>query len=450
MKKYRLSKYNFFYQKGESVVGLNLYNKYLFSLDKDKYNILCQHKSSLEVFQQNHPSFFGAMYKLGVIEDVNLNIPQILLMKNRREVFSEDIYHLAINTTLNCNFSCWYCYETRSKRKMTTEVRDAIIKFIEKRMSINKTKFFKIDWFGGEPLMAYKNVIKPISEELNVLCEKYGARYVAGITTNGYLITPSLIADFTKYNIHTFQITLDGYKEHHNKTRFQVKGKDSYDIIVKNVIDLAKSIPNIDLYLRINFTKDILDDCLKIRDSFPMNIRKRIIINLVQVWQDQSADKNRDETLKRYHEVNNIFRDSGFRILNLRHSYMQSCSCYADKYNEAIVNYDGRIFKCSTQNFEEATEDGGITPEGEIVWDEDRLSKRIARATFDNEICLNCKYVPLCSGRCSQRMLEVNFKGPKNCPKKKIFNKKIKDDLKDFSSLNLKMLHINQLYSRIL
>lgn len=36
--------------------------------------------------------------------------------------------HLIINPTINCNFHCWYCYETHSKSIMTQEIIDRLKK----------------------------------------------------------------------------------------------------------------------------------------------------------------------------------------------------------------------------------------------------------------------------------------------------------------------------------
>ena len=58
---------------------------------------------------------------------------------------------LYICPTMNCNFSCSYCFEVGSKRKinMTEDVEDAIVRFLVK----NKEKKISIIWFGGEPLL---------------------------------------------------------------------------------------------------------------------------------------------------------------------------------------------------------------------------------------------------------------------------------------------------------
>jgi uncharacterized protein len=44
------------------------------------------------------------------------------------------------------------------------------------------------------------------------------------------------------------------------------------------------------------------------------------------------------------------------------------------------------------------------TVNGIIEWDNRILIQLYSKATFDNDKCLGCKYLPLCLGPCSQNM----------------------------------------------
>ena len=61
--------------------------------------------------------------------------------------------------TMNCNFRCPYCYEKDKKypvKKMTTEVMDAIIKYVESR--IDSVDHIFVTWYGGEPLLGLHEI----------------------------------------------------------------------------------------------------------------------------------------------------------------------------------------------------------------------------------------------------------------------------------------------------
>jgi uncharacterized protein len=387
MEKYRLSKYNEFLKKKNSVVGVNLFKQQMFALSRDNYDLLFAHKSSLTTLKKSSPVLFSAMYKLGIIEDITLNIPDILLMRNHQQVFSNETYRLIINPTLNCNFSCWYCYETHTKKRMDKETVDAIIKFIESLIIKKKISNLHIDWFGGEPLMCFESVIKPISIATKRICTEHHVNFYSTMTTNGFHVNEQMIPFFEEYNVCGFQITLDGNKEKHNLTRFYGKDKKgSFDTIVNNIRLLAEKA---NITLRINYTKDILESCTELINCFPKNIRPHIDIVLAQVWQDRKQNNESDKIHlnEKETDIYQKFRKAGFRVRIARFGCGVYFSCYADMCNEAVINYDGRVFKCTTPDFEKSEEEGILTTDREILWNEDKLSKRLSRATFDNEIC---------------------------------------------------------------
>lgn len=69
-------------------------------------------------------------------------------------------FHLLINPTLNCNFSCWYCYESHIPSKMPEEVIEKIEKLIDNIYSEGRN--LTISFFGGEPMLYYDQVMLPI------------------------------------------------------------------------------------------------------------------------------------------------------------------------------------------------------------------------------------------------------------------------------------------------
>lgn len=400
MKDFILSKYNFCKEKEDGIVILNLYTKYVFAIEKEEYKQLIRYKNCLSQLKTDIPNLFNLMLKLGVIQEASINIPNRRLVHNRLAVFSGHTYKLTINTTLNCNFSCWYCYQAHPKGKMSAITLNSILKFITNLIEKEKISNLEISWFGGEPLMAFEAVIKPIGKFIKEICLENNVNYISNITTNGSLIRENMIPLFQEVKINLFQITLDGNREAHNTTRFNTNNRGSYDIIVYNICLLLNNMSDVKILLRINYTKENLDKCKDIIDSFPENLRTRISVLLVQVWQDSSKNHISDSSLT---EVLSLFRKAGFRVNNKYTLNNRTYTCYADIYNQAVINYDGRVFKCTQGDFENDKEDGILLENGTIVWNEDARSKRVSRATFDNTACLNCEVLPSCTGPCSER-----------------------------------------------
>ena len=79
-------------------------------------------------------------------------------------------------------------------------------------------------------------------------------------------------------------------------------------------------------------------------------------------------------------------------------------TCYADNYNQAVINYDGKVFKCTARDFIDKHSEGVLTKEGIINWKTDKLMDRLNIRIANN--CKRCKLLPSCPGICTQNRLE--------------------------------------------
>ena len=81
-------------------------------------------------------------------------------------------------------------------------------------------KTFTLSFFGGEPLLAYRQRVLPLIEYTSNLCKQNSVKFYISFTTNGSLITRSRIEKLSLYGPLKFQITLDGEETTHDKIRF--------------------------------------------------------------------------------------------------------------------------------------------------------------------------------------------------------------------------------------
>lgn len=224
------------------------------------------------------------------------------------------------------------------------------------------------------------------------------------MTSNGSLFSKDIIDDLSQYNISGIQITLDGCREDHNKVRKSSKGQDSYNTIITNIKELLRN--RIHVTLRINYTIRNIDKVLYIKDDF-MDIndsmKSFLSINMQRIWQDK--DSHPDSDFK--DQMDNIvygFRNAGFNIYYYVDDKI-TYSCYADKMNEALINYNGDVFKCTARDFKSENRYGYLNNNGEIVWNTKLLDDR-KKVRFKNKSCFNCRIAPMCSGGCSQVVVE--------------------------------------------
>lgn len=404
----KLSKYNNQVQYGEKILLYNAYSDQFILVEPLINDLFSAAKNEgPEALQAIHPSFFTALRNKGFIVDQDINeLERVKLKREQVDLEDDTEYKLIINPTMNCNFKCWYCYESHIKdSKMTLETIENLKKHIVHVVdTMPNLKIFHLSWFGGEPFLFYEKIIKPISEfAVKILTEK-GIKLSMTYTTNGYLIREKMIPDFHASMVKNFQITLDGNKEMHDTVRFVNAKKGSYDDIIANVLLLCRNQLNVSL--RINYTKSNLTNLADIIEHLgPLEpeFRKHVTITFHKVWQE--TDKNLGEKVN---ELNLKFRAAGFRSIYGGVLNNVKNSCYADRKNQATINYNGDVFKCTARNFSSESKEGNLSNTGAIDWN----SKRDARldVKFKNKPCLECPILPICNGGCSQKALESEGK----------------------------------------
>jgi uncharacterized protein len=284
---------------------------------------------------------------------------------------------------------------------MDKSVKDSIIKHINYMVETENINSIELDWFGGEPLLGFEDTIYPLSKKIKEIALKNKLQFVHVITTNGYLATKEMIEKFKTIDLSHFQITLDGVKNIHNKVK-KSSSNDSYQVTVNNINEICNILEKPEIQLRINYTKQNLKNITEIIKDFPEKNRKFIKVLFQQVW--QLENKNKPQNVE---PILNKFKESGFRIEYNRIN-KKPTACYADKFYQAVINYDGSVFKCTARDFNDHKfSDGKLNSEGIIEWKEQKLLSRFNNSTFENKYCIRCKFLPVCFGPCSQKMLEL-------------------------------------------
>lgn len=149
-----------------------------------------------------------------------------------------------MSVTNRCNLQCPYCFHTQSNIDMTFETADRAAQYLIVN-SVIMQKRPSIGFFGGEPLLQFNNIIKP-------LVEKYNNIFDWSITTNGTLLTENIIDFCNQYNISVL-LSIDGGEIIQNKQRPLKDGNKSFDLIKKNLPYLLVKKP--DTVFRSTITK---------------------------------------------------------------------------------------------------------------------------------------------------------------------------------------------------
>ncbi len=311
---------------------------------------------------------------------------------------------LTINPTLECNFRCWYCYETHAKNMVMSEkVKIKVYKLIANL--IRKYPLLTLSFFGGEPMLEFDSTIKPIMEWASQEAKKHNHLIRYTFTTNGFLINED-IADFLKnYPCNAFQITLDGNKESHNRTRV-ANDADSFLTIINNIKLLCQK--GLHVLLRLNLTIANVDGAFDIPDyfkNFTPEEKNHLKVTCEQVWQDIENGSIYDKVIC----LRKRFKDIGILHEAKNLDSIQHC-CYGDKKNSAVVNYDGRVFKCTAIDFNNHDPEGYISEEGDLCFSQDSYKTMLERRRdkMKNFKCASCRILPLCNGGCFRKIMSKN------------------------------------------
>lgn len=304
-------------------------------------------------------------------------------------------FHLLINPTLNCNFRCWYCYESHVPSKMSEEIINSVYRLIDNIYAEGRD--LTISFFGGEPMLFYQQVMLPILRYAQNEARKCTCKFDANMTSNGYLLSNNIIAELKSYNFNGAQITLDGDRSFHNSVRYHKQNADTFTRIIDNIHLMVKA--GMTVTLRINCTHENLESIARIPDAFKsLSIEEKSLIktDLHIVWQE-------GEQARLYQLMDQIVEI--FNANDLPTAKMEFRGfCYGDKRNSCVVNYNGDLYKCTAIDFHKTVRDGYLTPDGNLVWENDSLEKRMA-SKFTNSSCKNCRIMPLCHGGCTKQSL---------------------------------------------
>lgn len=402
-----LSKWNsYILLDGESGIIYNAFTDRFIVVKQGSRDLYHAKSGEIDRFS---PLFRTQMVEIGALVDKSSDEAAQVDNLIHEADFNKSRLQIIINPTLDCNFKCWYCYENHIPGScMSAQVRDSVVALVGNRLGkYRETVECQLSFFGGEPLLQFEDVVRPLIAAAGMICDNKGVRLSLHFTTNGYLINAEMV-EFLRHYPTSFQITLDGGKRDHDRTRFAKGGVPSYDVIMNNIFRVASA--GMHVTLRINYTanniescRDVIDDLRNLDDA----AKKHIVVDFQRVWQDSPMSYG-DTADAVAQELRAIIRGHGIRTSNNRMIDSVRNSCYADKCNEMLVNYNGDVFFCTARDFDTRNRGGQLKPNGVVEWNESFLRKRLS-CKFRKTVCRTCRIAPICGGGCRTKCLEMEY-----------------------------------------
>ena len=410
----KISMYTFLFEIDSKFYAYNTLSNALIKIAEDTYKILLVNKNSHTPLQEKD---------LGCDELYQTLIENHMITENDRDEFllyksiilagrSINILNLTIAPTMDCNYSCSYCFENCKRNiYMTEKVISSIIKFIEQYENI---KNIHVVWFGGEPLLGIKQ-IESLYRKMILIPDK---NYSFSIISNGFLISPDIIKLFKEMKLQHIQITLDGLKETHNKIKFTKNENDTFSRTIKNIDLLASSAPEIRISIRVNMNKENSSEFITLYSFILQRYKSNPLIGIYPAFITSTSSKsssscsllfNRQEKSEfiqqLYYDrciVTNLcgYPDSSFTECSIRNKHTFT------------IDPEGYLYKCWEIIGDQKYAIAKLDSEGTIQSIDQKILNRYLYAAdpLEDKTCSKCPYLPICFGGCPHKRIENIFK----------------------------------------
>lgn len=418
----KMSKYNFttYDHEGNLIVynfltGLPSLTKVM-KPDVDKFTQLFLtndeiHSTSCE----EYADAVGSLLKLGILVAGDTDESVLNDAKYYEEVYDSKLT-LTILPTGACNFRCSYCFEAEkplSRGAMTVDAQNAILKFVQKQ--IHNHKALHVSWFGGEPLVE-PQIIKHLSENLIKICKTRFLPYSAQIATNGFFLDADMFDMLYKLKVYSYMITIDGFKEQHDRLRFTRNGMGTYDVIMENLLRIrnSKQYKYANITIRVNITRGFLgiinDFLCFLESSFLDDPRFSFIFVPAENYSNIKCSD--DDTFVDSGEVmpllleNELYMNKFYPEQNKIYPIDPWLNCKANLKNSYTITPNLNVYKCCVHYDMDVNNIGLISSKGDLLLDETLHSRWYLINQFVqkkiSEECDDCFYLPNChnSGKC--------------------------------------------------
>lgn len=406
--KYKFSMYNHVYKHND---GILLYNsltglkahifekKLILQINKlKKGNLLSKDKIDHRLIET----------KIAVEENLDETVIADNLIKDNIAV-NRHFLRLIILPTRECNFRCVYCYENKRNvfmdDKLYLDIASATKNYLEDNPSI---KTLEIEWFGGEPMLCYNEIVQ-FSTDMQNYCHENDIYFSMSMTTNGYLLTKERFLTLLDLGLKSYQITLDGLKKHHDNLRVLKNGSGTWDTIFNNFKEINEiEDKEFNITIRINYHLGMLDDMedfLKLlKDNLDINGKFSIYAIKITPPPEKDLDidfvSNETDTMTIEYMLN-LFHKLGISTTRYSpHLTPTGPVCYARNNNTFVIDTDGSIRKCTEYLEDDTINNIGTVEDGVFNINKDKLSQWLMppQGLLNQKGCLNCPDYPTCCG----------------------------------------------------
>lgn len=320
--------------------------------------------------------------------------------------YRSDRLELILLASEDCNFRCEYCYEDFARGTMQPRVREGIKALVRRRL--RTLRVLTVSWFGGEPLYGWQ-AIEDLAPFFVEVSREAGIGYGSSMTTNGFLLTPEVAEKLLAWQVTSYQITVDGMPEDHDRNRPTREGQGTFETIFRNLVALKERPETFRVDLRVNYDANNarrLPEFLGLfENSFRGDARFRLRFHAVGRWggpNDEGLDlcgvEDREDLMERLRAEARrrgiVISDSIREIRSLG-----SRVCYAARPYNFVIGASGKVMKCTIDlDKQDRNVVGSLTEQGELLLNDDKMALWTEPAFESDGKCQKCVVLPACQG----------------------------------------------------
>ncbi|MBT1179219.1 radical SAM/SPASM domain-containing protein [Bifidobacterium vespertilionis] len=331
--------------------------------------------------------------------------PYIVFMNQRDlERYSSSILDVVLHLNYDCNLACPYCYQNSLPKTIT--MSEQVIHNVIDNLNImikdhNSSKLF-LTLIGGEPTLHFgiveilfksmKSIKIPISGE---------------VVTNGTLLSDGYVEQCLKLGIDTFDITLDGTKETHDKLRIHRDGSGSFDEIINNILNIQNKYNDANLTINYNLSKQTAEN-VETFCEYLQKIGYTGQLSFSLIFEPPESDYK-----GAFQNHDNIWRiaNSTAAKYNFNNApFYRTPHLFCPMYNKSsyFIDPQGFIWSCINGIGKSHYYQGPINSQND--WHQMTIrARRLETLNTPRQICKYCKFLPVCTGCCSYLNEEKHF-----------------------------------------
>lgn len=315
----------------------------------------------------------------------------------------------------NCNLACKYCYQQEHRpHKSKAVMSEAMVETIFEKQFSNIIKgaqqsFSNISFYGGEPFLPANEAV--IRKTLGY-AKKHGMPATAISNATMVDLMPDIFGEGPGF-VSRVQVSLDGSKELHDKSRVPLGGEPTYDKILKNIRMMLERKTQVSIRLNLSRTtmesvpqliKDLKDNGI-LGNKYVSIYASPLHDNIAKVDATDFVDMA-DLSSKVFslgidleHPVSMRANELS-RLFQLKRGFglTRTCFCMQTRQRSVVVDPFGDIYGCFEEAGYQQYRVGHVSETGVEFFPLHETYKK--RHIANLEECAKCSVALACGGQC--------------------------------------------------